>query len=294
MTGASNHHGIVVGVDGSSSSTLAVEWAAREAAMRHLPLTLVHVLMPPVSLTWPDIPAPVGLQNWQETQGQVFLDEAVKIARDATRGTDFQIRRELVNGGPMVSLADLSKDAEIVVAGCHGRGRLRQVLGSVSSGLAHHAHCPVAIVHDENPLLLDVASAPVVVGIDGSPASEAATATAFDEASRRGVDLVAVHACSDWRDADNPAIDWSALEERGREVLAERLAGWQERYPDVTVRRVVVANQAAQHLVEESKHAQLVVVGSHGRGGFAGMLLGSVSSAVVQSARSPVIVARAS
>jgi nucleotide-binding universal stress UspA family protein len=96
----------------------------------------------------------------------------------------------------------------------------------------------------------------------------------------------------DWSGASYPEIDGSAVAQWGQEVLAERLAGWQEQYPDVMVRRVVVADQAARHLIEESQAAQLVVVGSHGRGGFAGMLLGSVSSAVVESARIPVIVAR--
>lgn len=75
-------------------------------------------------------------------------------------------------------------------------------------------------------------------------------------------------------------------------MLAERLAGWQEIYPDVTVQRVVVAERAAEHLVAESMHAQLVVVGSHGFGGFTGMLLGSVSTAVLRSARTPVLIAR--
>jgi nucleotide-binding universal stress UspA family protein len=79
---------------------------------------------------------------------------------------------------------------------------------------------------------------------------------------------------------------------RGEEVLAERLAGWQEHHPEVTVRRAVVANDAARHLIEEAKHAQLVVLGSHGWGGFTGMLLGSVSSKVLQSVRTPMIVAR--
>jgi nucleotide-binding universal stress UspA family protein len=136
------------------------------------------------------------------------------------------------------------------------------------------------------------AMAPVVVGIDGSPASEAATAFAFEEASRRGVELVAVHAWSDFAALELPGIDWSDVEKQAEEALAERLAGWQERYPDVTIQRVVVADRPAHQLLAWSESAQLTVVGSHGRGGFAGMLLGSVSSAVAESARMPVIVAR--
>lgn len=87
-------------------------------------------------------------------------------------------------------------------------------------------------------------------------------------------------------------MDWHQYEAEGHEVLAERLAGWQEHYPDVHVRRRIVCDRPAHWLIEESEHAQLVVVGSHGRGGFTGMLLGSVSSAVAQSAKAPVIVVR--
>ena len=123
----------------------------------------------------------------------------------------------------------------------------------------------------------------MLVGIDGSPASESATAIAFDEASLRGVELVALHAWSDTELWGFPGLDSSTMQSLGEETLAERLAGWQERYPDVKVRRIVECDRPAHQLVKQSESAQLVVVGSHGRGGYDGMLLGSVSTAVVQS-----------
>ena len=131
----------------------------------------------------------------------------------------------------------------------------------------------------------------VLVGVDGSPASELATEIAFDQASRRGVEIVAVHAISDVDTVELPGVDYAMLEERANLLVGERLAGWQERYPDVPVRRSVVWGRPAKVLVEQSDSAQLIVVGSHGRDGLAGMLLGSVGSAVAQAARMPVIVA---
>jgi nucleotide-binding universal stress UspA family protein len=153
------------------------------------------------------------------------------------------------------------------------------------------------VIHDEDSVSAGTPNVPVVVGIDGSPTSELATEIAFDEASRRGTELVALHAWSDMGALDFASMNWAPIEwrnikEQEEEVLAERLGGWQERYPDVVVRKVVVCDRPGPRLLEQAQHAQLVVVGSHGRGGFPGMLLGSVSSAVVHSARIPVIVAR--
>lgn len=293
MSMPTTHHGIAVGVDGSAPSRVAVDWAAREASLRGLPLTLVHVTPSSLTRMWPEVPTPPELREWYELKGQEFLRDARQVAEDAMKGRKgIEVRRHIVTGNPSAMLIDLSKEAAMVVVGCRGLGAIgRRLLGSVSSGLVHHAHCPVAVIHDEDPLMPTPAVAPVVVGIDGSPASESATAIAFDEASRRGVELVAVHAWSDFAAAELPGVEWSDLEKQAEEALAERLAGWQERYPDVTVRRVVVLDRPAHQLLEQSESAQLTVVGSHGRGGFAGMLLGSVSTAVAELARMPVIVA---
>ncbi|KUI19040.1 hypothetical protein AU193_07395 [Mycobacterium sp. GA-1285] len=292
MSAITDDRGIVVGVDGSPASRVAVDWAARDAALRNRPLTLVHVANPVVA-TWSQSPLPGDFASWQQQRGQSFLDDAVEVARRvAGDARAAKPQTEFRCAPTLPTLIELSQNADMIVVGSRGQGALRSVLGSISAGLVHHAHCPVAVIHDEDPLMPDPAKAPVLVGIDGSPASELATKLAFEQASLRGVDLVALHAWSDAGVVDYPGMDWSTMKASEDALLAERLAGWQERYPDVQVYRLVVCDQPARQLLEHSEEAQLVVVGSRGRGGFAGMLLGSVSAAVVQSARMPVIVAR--
>lgn len=295
-------HGIVVGVDGSPSSTAAVEWAARDAEMRNVPLRLVHVVAPAATAAGggSDFVALADYARLQDDQAHQIVEQAGKVAKEAV-SPDWasNVTSEIFHAPALPALIELSERADLVVVGCRGQSAVaRALLGSVSSGLAHYGRCPVAIVHDESPARAHSTGAPVVVGIDGSPTSELATEIAFDEASRRNVDLVALHAWSDMGPLDFPSINWAPIEWRNieaqeTEALAERLCGWQERYPDVTVHKIVVCDRPALRLLEQADKAQLVVVGSHGRGGFPGMLLGSVSTAVVNAAPIPVIIARA-
>ncbi|MGV0797848.1 universal stress protein, partial [Mycolicibacterium elephantis] len=280
--------------DGSPASKVAVDWAAREADMRNAALTLVHVL--PAARFWPEVATPSRIEQLYQSQAQRWLREATTVAEKAMTAPG-RIDTRLLDGAVLPSLVDLSKEAQLIVVGCRGQGSIaRRLMGSISRGLVQRAHCPVAVLHDEDPLMsCPVARAPVVVGIDGSPASELAAEIAFDEASRRGVELVAVHAWMDDTTFELPADEWSATGKgMAEQTLTQQLTRWRQRYPEVPVRQVVVRDQPARQLVKQADDAQLVVVGSHGRGGFAGMLLGSVAAAVAESARMPVIVARSS
>jgi len=179
----------------------------------------------------------------------------------------------------------------VAVVGDRGLGGFTGLLvGSVAVELAAHAHCPVLVARGTvDPAL------PVLVGVDGSPANQPAIGYAFEQAALRRVPLVALHAwahpvASGSGDMLPLVYDLDEVQAAEERVLSEALAGWSEKYPDVTVERVVRHGSVRSTLIEASGRAQLVVVGARGRGGFAGLLLGSVSQAVLHHAACPVAV----
>lgn len=280
---------IVVGIDDSPQSQPALEWAAREAELRRVPLVVLHANTLPIG-AWPIAPVPSGYLDWLVQIGKDLLADAAERVGKITGGA-VEVTTELMVATPTAALVDASRTAGMVVVGSRGKGALaRLALGSVSSGLLHRAQCPVVVVHDQGPT--PDADAPVLLGFDGSPASWSAIALAFDEASRRGVGLVAMHAWWSPGAFEMPGFDWETLRPEVNRQTKEMLTTWQHRFPEVAVERVVVADQPAGRLVERSSSCQLVVVGSHGHGAFAGAVLGSVSNAVVHTATVPVLVAR--
>ncbi|OBH94871.1 universal stress protein [Mycobacterium sp. E2733] len=289
---------ILVGVDGSAAALGAVRWAARDAALRNAPLALVHVVDAPVP-GWFQVTPRTDFRQWHAKRARKFIRSAIRVAEQSVGDLGrVKVESKVLFSAAVPALVALSSVVEMVVLGSHGHGGAlaHRPIGSVTSGLVYHAHSPVAVIRDEQAQFRRAAGAPVLVGIDGSPASEAATAIAFEQALRRGVRLVALHAWDDPRVAASRTLfqdaKWDARLSAEEEVLAERLAGWHDRYPDVGVRRRIEIGEPVRWLLEASEQAQLLVVGNHGRGAFAGKVLGSVGASVVNRAKIPVIVAR--
>jgi nucleotide-binding universal stress UspA family protein len=280
---------VVVGVDGSESSAQAVLWAAQEARRRHAPLRLVQTVEPTTPVyQYGDPRSGPDLRRIRLRAAHAHLRDAARAAVEEAPG--LVVEQGVLDGFAISRLVGESRSAQLVVIGDRGRGGVAGLLlGSVAVALAAKGECPVVVVRGR----ATANAGPVVVGVDGSPVSEAALEWAFEAADARSADLVAVHA---WRDLllDQKTPLDGAIEQQARADLAERLAGWCGKYPDVRVRRVLVRDAPARVIVEQSVTAQLVVVGSHGRGGLGGLLLGSVSNAVVHRADCPVVVVRGS
>jgi nucleotide-binding universal stress UspA family protein len=282
---------IVVGVDGSSSALAAVKWAADECARHHVPLRLVHGYSLPVR-GYPEIIMTGNeIRKAIEDQAQDWLAEAVAAARAAA--PEVEVTTEVLNDSGTHLLIQESRDARLMVLGSQGLGNVTGLLvGSTALALAAHAKCPTVVVRGTS-----LPDGPVVVGVDGSPTSEAALAFAFEAASMRGCPLTAIMCWQDFMvesaySASRFTVDWGQVEGEEQRLLAQRLAGWQEKYPDVAVHRVVLRDRPVRALMRYGAEAQLVVVGSHGHGGFAGMLLGSTSQALVYNAPCPLAIVR--
>lgn len=283
---------VVVGVDGSPPSLIAAEHAAQAATLRSCPLHLVHGYLHPLGYGVPVNPYELGVPA-PDDDGRRMLEQTATELGGRWPGLSVEVRQ--VAGGPGATLVEESRRAELVVIGSRGLGGFAGLLlGSVSAQVAGHAHCPVLVVRPaDRP---GPPAGPVVVGVDGSELADLAVGYAADEAARRGVPLVLAHAWS--ADGNRSVPDEFAETEAAFRVEVDRLlAGTAEavraRHPALTVdQRPVRAADPTTALIEASGDAALVVVGSRGRGGFAGLLLGSVSQALVQHAQCPVLVVR--
>ncbi|MDQ0402337.1 universal stress protein [Streptomyces sp. NPDC000349] len=282
---------VTVGADGSASSLDAVVWAARDAEARSLALRVVHVLARPLGLPL-DAALPRTVREYVREAADAVVQEAVDRARDEAPG--IEISTLVLPGEPVGVLSAQSRTAEAVVVGHGGPTPFaRPLAGGTALGIVARAACPVVVVRRA-----EASAGPVVLGVDGSPAGAAAVRFAFDQASVQGARVIALHAWTTWNAPLPPPQDPSeayacapdvlaAEEER---LLAEALAGMRTRYPDVKVERRSVHGPTRPALIEASRDARLMVVGSRGRGGLAGLLLGSVSQAVLQHAHCSVAV----
>lgn len=284
---------VVVGTDGSASSDLALQWAADEAYLHERPLKIVHVM----EFVGPRIGYDYISQEETESTGQRILDRAQ--ATVVTHRPTLDVVTEVVSDDAAHALIKESEAAAMVVVGNRGHGGFHDmILGSTSLQTATHAKCPVAVVRPKAAATSEIrryADRRVVVGVDGSPRSATALELAFAEAYRRSLGVTAIHA---WQRpvasgfGDAPVVhDSQALESIETSLLTELLDGPRDQYPTVDVESIVLETSASAALVDASAGAELVVVGCRGHGGFTGLLLGSVSIALVHHAKSPVLIA---
>ncbi|MEU8238988.1 universal stress protein [Actinoplanes missouriensis] len=281
---------VVAATDGTQPGTAAVRWAAREADHRRLPLRVVHVL----DWNWS-----VERYDYGGDRFAVARQLAAAVARDAARqagdlapAVDISVSVPL---GPVTArLLDLAAGAALMVVGNRGRGGLGSLmLGSVGQRLATHAHCPVVVVRGRT----EAAQGPVAAGVDDTGTADAVLDAAFAAAAHRRTDLLVVRSYLPSLalplgriPAERvPAPDQEAAE---RERLAQQVAPWEAKYPEVPVETLLSRDSAAAMLIEVSHGTQLIVVGSHDHGQIAGPLLGSTGLNVLHHADCPVLVMR--
>ncbi|MEU8404438.1 universal stress protein [Nonomuraea sp. NPDC048892] len=278
---------IIVGVDGSVASRAAVEWAAGDAVRRGVPLRVVHV----TDTTWylvgkrPEavLPATVHQEGWR------VLREAEALVRE--RHPAAEVTTCELEGPPAEVLREQAEGGAELVVGSRGLGGFAgALLGSVSSHVAGHVTCPVVVVRGEN---LPV-HGEVVVGVDDSPECEPALAYAFEQAELRGATLRVVHA---WQSpahdfVPSTAYDVNEMRAMGQQAVHDRVKAAGQDHPRVTVVEDIQSAHPVDALMVAAELADLLVVGSHGRGALGSALLGSVSRGVLHHTSCPVAVVR--
>jgi nucleotide-binding universal stress UspA family protein len=279
---------IIVGADGSRDSLRAIEWAAEEAALRGSPLRVVHAVAPWLYDRDVD-PRLVSVREWLLAGGQEVIDTAVRTARARAPGLDAD--GAVVPGGAAKALlGQAASGASLLVLGSHGVGTVAGLLlGSTALQVVGHTPVPAVVVRHLEPMRRQE----IVVGVDGPPIGEPALAFAFEEAALRGARLRAVHV---WSDPGSvvphgmtPLVyDPEVVAEEHTRRLNDGLATWREKYPEVEVVTEVVQGRPVRILAGLSARADLLVVGTRGRGGFAGLVLGSVSHGLLHHAHCPL------
>ena len=283
---------VVAGYDGSPASEAAAFWGAAEAERLGAKLRLVHVLALPVASS------PIGIAVTLETEplrhaAHQLLDKVSRRVR--AEHPELAIDVVVEFGGTAPTLLLEATEAALVVLGSRGLGEFRDLTtGSVSAHVATHAACPVVVIP---PAWSAGGTEGVVVGVDGSELSVDAVDFAFEQARARNTTLTAVMA---WRDPVRtgpgdqlPLVyDLDVLEQEMAALLAESVAGHADKYPDVVVRQELVRGYPDDVLIDAGRSAELLVVGSRGRGAFRGLLLGSTSRALVHYAPCPIAVVR--
>ena len=287
---------IVVGYDGSVTSRRAVTWALQEARSRELSVVLVRSYEPPATSVALGYGGVVPATLVEDLRAEEERELTVGVESAAAEAPGVEVTGRVLVGSPASVLLGQADTASMIVLGSRGLGGFRGLLlGSVGQQVSSHAHVPVVIVRgasDRQP------NGRVLVAVDGSPASRAAIGYAFDYAARHRMSLHAIHA---WEvpvfDAPGvtvpPSLAFEEVEDEEIRLTSETLAGWRQDFPDVAVTDEAMHGSAERLVVEASADADLLVVGSRGRGGFAGLLLGSVSQAALHHSHCPVVVVRA-
>ena len=286
---------VVVGYDGRPHSDVALWWAARHAAQVERPLLVVHAGGVPGGYAGSADGAALTVGRVDlRAQGQVVLDKG--LAKVEGIDPSLEYRGHLEVGDPKDVLEDAaSSGAYLMVVGTRGHGRVvAYLLGSVSEDLSHAAACPVVVVREHGvPDQHSPYFGRVVVGLDGTDSSTIALEAAFAFAELEGRPLAVLHARDDagrWRDRSTGAEDYGPGDLEAH--LGEKLVACTADHPEVPVTLHPVEADPRWALVDASRHAHLVVVGSRGRGDTEAFVRGSVSRYVLEHAHGPVLVAR--